>query len=306
MTTLEASSVIAPLEFEYLDLSEGRLVEYQWAWDYQREIHAKVAAEEAPGRVLLLEHAPVYTAGRRTKPEDMPFDGTPVIQVDRGGEITWHGPGQLVGYPIIKLPARIGVVDHVRRMESAIIAVLAEYGIVGGRVQARTGVWLDASDARPVTARADSLWDADRTRRPVSGDPIGVIGDAAETSGRGSTRADSGTSGTTNGGGSNISFPSDLANVLAVPARPERKISAIGIRVSKRTTMHGFAININDSTAAAFSNIVPCGISDAGVTSMAAELPAAPPLMEVAQRIEPHLRRCLDYSRPTADILAED
>ncbi|MFV0533642.1 MAG: lipoyl(octanoyl) transferase LipB [Cumulibacter sp.] len=305
MTTI-GSSVIAPLEFEYLDLSEGRLVEYQWAWDYQREIHAKVAADEAPGRVLLLEHAPVYTAGRRTKPEDMPFDGTPVIQVDRGGEITWHGPGQLVGYPIIKLPARIGVVDHVRRMESAIIAVLAEYGIVGGRVQARTGVWLDAADSRPVTARADSLWDADRTRQPVVGDSVWTGGDGSGTTRGGTSRAAGGAAGMTNGGGSNASFPSDLANVLAVPARPERKISAIGIRVTKRTTMHGFAININDSTAAAFNNIVPCGISDAGVTSMAAELPTAPTLLDVAQRIEPHLRRCLDYSRPTADILAED
>jgi lipoyl(octanoyl) transferase len=273
----------APIEFEHLDLRDGRLVDYQWAWDYQREIHAKVAAEEIPGRVLLLEHAAVYTAGRQTTPEERPFDGTPVIDVDRGGKITWHGPGQLVGYPIIKLPSRLGVVDHVRRMESAIVALLAELGIKSGRVAGRTGVWLPPSAPSPVTGSAESLWDAD----PRSGRSA----PAAEAT-------------TTSAPTSPLpSVPAALANVLAVPARPERKISAIGIRVAKRTTMHGFAINVNGSTAA-FENIIPCGISDAGVTSIAGELGSAPSLAEVARMIEPHLRHSLDYSRPTAEVLA--
>ena len=269
------------LQFEHLGLDDGRLVDYRWAWDHQRAIHARVAAEEIPGRVLLLEHAAVYTAGRQTKPEERPFDGTPVIDVDRGGKITWHGPGQLVGYPIIRLPSRVGVVDHVRRMEAAIIALLAELGIDAGRVAGRTGVWLPAAGPAPVTAAADSLWDADRRARTAPGS---VSPSAQEESAP--------------------PVPASLANVLAVPARPERKICAIGIRVAKRTTMHGFAININGSTAA-FENIIPCGISDAGVTSIAAELGSAPSLSEVAQMLEPHLRRCLDYTRPTADVLAD-
>lgn len=272
----------ASLDVEQLDLSEGRLVDYRWAWDYQRELHAKVAAGEIPGRVLLLEHAAVYTAGRQTRPEERPFDGTPVIDVDRGGRITWHGPGQLVGYPIIRLPARVGVVDHVRRMESAIIALLAELGIAAERVTGRTGVWLPATAPAPVTATARSLWDADR--RPV--------GTSHEADAATPPRPDL------------PPVPAALAGVLAVPARADRKISAIGIRVARRTTMHGFALNVSSSTAA-FENIVPCGISDAEVTSIARECAAPPTVVEVARRLEPHLRRCLDYSRATADVLAE-
>ena len=213
-----------PVQFQYLGLKEHppRLSPYVPTWQYQREIHARVAAGELPPQVLFVEHEPVYTAGRRTEPHERPFDGTPVVDVDRGGKITWHGPGQLVGYPMVFLPRGIGVVDYVRRVEEALIRVLADYGIHTGRVDGRTGVWL----------------------------------------------------------------PADATH-------PERKIAAIGIRVSRQTTMHGFALNVT-SQLGSFDNIVPCGIADAGVTSMAAELDAAPPsLIEVARAIEPHLTELL-------------
>lgn len=210
-----------PVQFQYLGLDE-RLSPYVPTWQYQREVHAKVAAGELPPQVLFVEHEPVYTAGRRTEPHERPFDGTPVVDVDRGGKITWHGPGQLVGYPIVFLPRGIGVVDYVRRVEEALIRMLAGYGIHGARVDGRTGVWLTADGARP-----------------------------------------------------------------------ERKIAAIGIRVSKQTTMHGFALNVTNATAG-FDNIVPCGITDAGVTSMATELAGpAPSLIEVARAVEPHLTELL-------------
>ncbi|MFT3862074.1 lipoyl(octanoyl) transferase LipB [Micropruina sp.] len=223
-----------PAQFQYLGLTEHppQLSPYLPTWDYQRQIHARVAAGELPPQVLFVEHEPVYTAGRRTEPHERPFDGTPVVDVDRGGKITWHGPGQLVGYPIVFLPRGIGVVDYVRRVEEALIRVLLDYGIHTGRVDGRTGVWLAATGTRP-----------------------------------------------------------------------ERKIAAIGIRVSKQTTMHGFALNVT-SQLGGFDNIVPCGIADAGVTSMAAELDSAPPtLVEVARALEPHLRELLalgDYRRTGA------
>jgi lipoyl(octanoyl) transferase len=175
-------------------------VPYRAAWARQREIHAEVVAGAAPDTVLLLEHPPVYTAGRRTEPHERPFDGTPVIDVDRGGKITWHGPGQLVGYPIVRLPDPIDVVAYVRRMEEMLIAVCGELGVEAGQVEGRSGVWLPA-----------------------------------DTSG------------------------------------PERKIAAIGIRVAQGVTLHGFALNC-DPDLTAFDRIVPCGISDAGVTSLSREL----------------------------------
>lgn len=213
-----------PVQFQYLGLADvpPRLSEYVPTWEYQRETHAKVASGELPPQVLFVEHPPVYTAGRRTEPHERPFDGTPVVDVDRGGKITWHGPGQLVGYPIVFLPRGIGVVDYVRRVEEALIRVLAEYGLATGRVDGRTGVWLPATDTRP-----------------------------------------------------------------------ERKIAAIGIRVSRQTTLHGFALNVT-SGLGGFDNIVPCGIADAGVTSIATEIDAPPPtLVEVAHAIEPHLSELL-------------
>lgn len=199
------------------------LSDYREAWDLQRRVHAEVSSGERPDTVLYVEHDHVFTAGRRTEPHERPFDGTPVVDVDRGGKITYHGPGQLVGYPIVKLPDRVGVVDYVRRVEEALIRVLLGYGIASGRVAGRTGVWLSAT-----------------------------------------------------------------------PTRPERKIAAIGVRVAKRTTMHGFALNV-DPDLSWFGRIVPCGIDDAGVTSIAAELGSAPSLRQVAHDLEPHLTGLLAF-----------
>jgi lipoyl(octanoyl) transferase len=136
-----------PLAFLDLELGSEQ-VDYQATWDLQRAIHAEVSAGTRPDTVLLLEHASVYTAGKRTEPQERPLDGTPVIDVDRGGKITWHGPGQLVGYPIVRLPESVLVVDYVRRLEEALIAALAEYGLNTGRIRGRSGVWLAADDQR--------------------------------------------------------------------------------------------------------------------------------------------------------------
>ena len=134
---------------EFLDLGLGsEYLDYQSTWDLQRAIHGEVTAHTRPDTVLLLEHASVYTAGKRTEPQERPLDGTPVIDVDRGGKITWHGPGQLVGYPIVRLPESVLVVDYVRRLEEALIAALAEYGLSTGRIRGRSGVWLAADDQR--------------------------------------------------------------------------------------------------------------------------------------------------------------
>jgi lipoyl(octanoyl) transferase len=215
------------LTFEFRGLGqERRLSDYQEAWDYQREVHAHVADRARPGHVILLEHTPVYTAGRRTKPSDYPKDGTPTIATDRGGEITYHGPGQLVGYPIVQLADGMGVVDYVRRLEAAIMTLLDGYGIATMRVEGRTGVWLAATDALP-----------------------------------------------------------------------ERKICAIGVRVSRRTTLHGFALNVL-SSAERFGNIVPCGISDAGVTSIAEEVVGEWDVAAVARDLEPILRAELELFQP--------
>ncbi|MFP5282215.1 MAG: lipoyl(octanoyl) transferase LipB [Actinomycetes bacterium] len=210
------------LDFLYPGLN-GDLIEYRQGWDLQRRVHAEVAAGTRPDTVILLEHEPVYTAGKRTEPHERPLDGTPVVDVDRGGKITWHGPGQLVGYPIVTLPDAVYVVDYVRRLEEALIATLAEFELSTGRVRGRSGVWLPA--------------DADR---------------------------------------------------------PERKIAAIGVRVAARTTMHGFALNV-DPDLAAFGRIIPCGIPDAGVTSIAAELGQAPALTTVAHVLRPHLEHYLAF-----------
>ncbi|MBV9292267.1 MAG: lipoyl(octanoyl) transferase LipB [Frankiales bacterium] len=177
-------------------------VPYAEAWDRQRELHAARVADEIDDTVLLLEHEPVYTAGKRTEPWERPVadvTGTPVIDVDRGGRITWHGPGQLTGYPIVRLPDPVDVVAHVRRLEGLLIDVCAAFGVATTRVDGRSGVWVPADD-------------------------------------RG----------------------------------PDRKVAAIGIRVARGVTMHGFALNC-DCDLAPFSAIVPCGITDAGVTSLIAE-----------------------------------
>lgn len=170
------------------------LVPYLDGWALQREVHAAVVARDRPDTLLLMEHESVYTAGARTARHERPTDGTPVVDVDRGGKITWHGPGQLVGYPIVRLPEPVDVVAHVRMLEEVLIGVLRGYGVAGHRVEGRSGVWV---------------------RRPLS----------------------------------------------------EDKVAAIGVRVQRGVTMHGFALNC-DNSLAAFSRIVPCGISDAGVTTL--------------------------------------
>jgi lipoyl(octanoyl) transferase len=183
-----------------LQIRELGVIDYLEAWDVQRAVHAQVVAGESPDTLLLLEHPAVYTAGKRTEPHERPFDGTPVVDVDRGGKITWHGPGQIVGYPIVRLPEPLDVVGHVRRLEQAMIEVCADLGLDAGRVEGRSGVWVPAS-----------------------------------------------------------------------AGRPDRKIGAIGIRVAQGVTMHGFALNC-DCDLRAFETFVPCGITDAGVTSLTAEL----------------------------------
>lgn len=198
-------------------------VGYQEAWDLQRQVHATVV-NGGPETVLLLEHPPVYTAGRRTEPLERPFDGTPVIDVDRGGKITWHGPGQLVGYPIVRLPDPIDVVAHVRRIEAMLIDVCAELGMATTRIEGRSGVWIAADD-------------------------------------RG----------------------------------PDRKVAAIGIRVTERVTMHGFALNC-DCDLSWFDRIVPCGIKDAEVTSLSQELGRDVTVAEALPIVEAHLPTILGVS----------
>lgn len=176
-------------------------VDYVEMWDRQAELAAQRADGLINDQLLFLEHPNTYTAGKRTQPEDRPTNGLPVVDVDRGGRITWHGPGQLVCYPIIKLTEPVDVVDYVRRVEEAIIQVVRDLGLPdAGRVDGRSGVWIPGNDTRP-----------------------------------------------------------------------ERKVGALGIRVTRGVTMHGLALNCNN-TLEFYQHIVPCGIADAGVTTLSAEL----------------------------------
>jgi len=192
-------------------------LDYREAWEEQRRIHDGVVDGTIPDTVLLLTHPSVYTAGKRTEPADRPADGSPVVDVDRGGKLTWHGPGQLVGYPIVKLPDPIDVVAYVRRVEQLLIDVSAELGVRATRVDGRSGAW-----------------------------------------------------------------------VLADEFRPDRKVGALGIRVSRGVTLHGFALNANCDLSA-FDKIVPCGIRDASVTSLSAELGRDVTVDEVLPIVEAHL-----------------
>ena len=191
------------LDIQIIGLSPA-VVPYLDGWAQQRAVHADVVAGDRPDTLLLLEHESVYTAGTRTEPHERPQDGTPVIDVDRGGKITWHGPGQLVGYPIVRLPEPVDVVAHVRRLERLLIVALREHGVDGHQVDGRSGVWVS---------------------RPLSDD----------------------------------------------------KVAAIGVRVERGVTMHGFAVNC-DNSLAGFRGIIPCGITDAGVTTVSevAGAPVAP------------------------------
>ncbi|NYG55640.1 lipoyl(octanoyl) transferase LipB [Nocardioides perillae] len=199
-------------------------VDYLDAWELQRRLHAEVVAG-GPDRVLLLEHPPVFTCGKRTTPEEKPLDsgGAAVVDVDRGGKITFHGPGQLVGYPLVRLPEHVYVVDYVRRLEEALIGVCRDLGVTTARVPGRSGVWLRADD-------------------------------------RG----------------------------------PERKVAAIGIRVSQGVAMHGFSLNC-DVDLGWYDRFVPCGISDAGVTSLSAELGRDVTVAEVLPLVRKHLDRLLAW-----------
>ena len=196
-------------------LSRHGLVEYQRAWESQRAIHQDVVDGKRPNTLLLLEHPSVFTAGRRTDDSERPTDGTPVIDVDRGGRITWHGPGQLVGYPIVKLLKPTELVGFVREIEAGLIAVCSDLGLETQRIDGRSGVWVRDNQGH-------------------------------------------------------------------------RKIAAIGIRVAKGVTMHGFALNVNPDLSA-FKSIVPCGISDADVTSLEIELQRLITIDEVAPLVERHI-----------------
>jgi lipoyl(octanoyl) transferase len=204
-------------------------VEYLEAWDTQRANAQARRDGTGPDVLMLVEHPPVYTAGRRTQPEDRPTDGTPVVDVDRGGRITWHGPGQLVGYPIVGLSEPMDVVDYVRRLEEALIAVCADLGLEAGRVDGRSGVWLAAD------------------------------------------------------------FP-----------RPERKVAAIGVRISGGVTQHGFAINANPDLGD-YGRIVPCGIADAGVTSLSAELGREVTVDEITGAVTTAVLDALEGRLPVRD-----
>jgi lipoyl(octanoyl) transferase len=193
-------------------VSRAGLVEYEQALAMQRQFHQEVAAGTRPNSLILLEHPSVFTAGKRTQEFERPTDGTPVIDVDRGGRITWHGPGQLVGYPIVKLLKPTELVGFVRTLESALIEVCSQFEIRSQRVDGRSGVWV-----------------CDETG--------------------------------------------------------ERKIAAIGIRVATGVTMHGFALNVSPDLTA-FGQIVPCGIDDAAVTSMARELGREISISEVVSMVE--------------------
>jgi lipoyl(octanoyl) transferase len=205
------------MRFEHVGFAPD-LVDYQAGWDHQREVHAGVV-EGGEDTVLLLEHAAVYyTAGKRTEEHQRPKDGTPVVDVDRGGLITWHGPGQLVGYPIVRLHGvPIDVVAHVRRLEEVMIRVCLEFGVQTHRVDGRSGVW-----------------------------------------------------------------------VLADDRGPDRKLGAIGVRVSRQVTMHGFALNC-DADLSWADNIVACGIDDAGVSSISREAGRVVTVQDVLPYAEKHL-----------------
>ena len=205
-----------PLRFVRLGLGDEPIA-YEVAWAEQRRLHDGVVDGSEPDTVLLVQHPPVYTAGKRTEWHERPTDGTPVIDVDRGGKITWHGPGQLTGYPIVRLTDGVLVVDHVRRLEAALIAVCADLGVTAGRVTGRSGVWVTADE-------------------------------------RG----------------------------------PDRKVAAIGIRVARDVAMHGFALNC-DPDLSWYDRIVPCGIADATVTSLSAELDRDVTVHEVLPLVEQRL-----------------
>ncbi|MEU4743551.1 lipoyl(octanoyl) transferase LipB [Actinosynnema sp. NPDC023658] len=230
-------------------------VPYEQAYAEQRRLHALRVTDDITDVCVLQEHPPVYTAGKRTKATAFPVDDTPVLAVDRGGEITWHGPGQLVGYPVVKLPVPLDSVGHVRKLEDALIGTCAEFGVDTARLAGRSGVWVlgDEPPAPDV---------------PPSG--AGVLPPGALQ-------------------------PSVLPSAAREHGR-HRKIAAIGVRIERCTSLHGFGLNC-DPDLTAFDRIVPCGIEDAGVTSLAAELGRPVPVAEVVPVVERHLARVFAATR---------
>ncbi|MDT9684512.1 lipoyl(octanoyl) transferase LipB [Streptomyces sp. TRM76323] len=260
---------MSELRFVHLGFGEDA-VDYLEAWEKQREVHAARFADEVPDTCLLLEHPPVYTAGRRTEDSERPLDGTPVVDVDRGGKITWHGPGQLVGYPILKLPRPVDVVAHVRRLEEALIRATAELGLETTRVEGRSGVWVLGDPVEERPAFGGLSLDFDPRLNDEEFDP-------------------------------RLSGP-EYAPSNAGQRREDRKLAAIGIRVAKGVTMHGFSLNVNpDNTW--FDRIVPCGIRDAGVTSLANELGREVTIAEVLPVVERHLRDVLESAEPRPRVI---
>jgi lipoyl(octanoyl) transferase len=213
---------------ERLTVLNPGLMDYREAWDLQRRTADARVAGTGPDTLIVLEHPPVYTAGRRTDPVDRPANGTPVIDVDRGGSITYHGPGQLVVYPIVRLAEAMFVVAYVRLLEQAIMAACTDFGLNPMRVPGRSGVWFAADGGRP-----------------------------------------------------------------------ERKVAALGVRVAKGVTSHGLSLNCNPDLAA-FERIVPCGIADAGVTSLSAELGRDVTVAEAAPVLVSRLTAALDGRLPVA------
>ena len=241
-----------------LDLDLGsRLVPYREAWDLQRRVHGEVAATRRGPTLILVEHESVYTVGRRTHSWERPtsdnVEGVPVIDVDRGGKTTWHGPGQLTVYPIVRLARPIDVIKYVRALEAAVMEVCAAYGVGTRRVAGRSGVWVPADAADPTGPDSPPA-PAPRPEAPTP-DPVAV-----SRLRRPAPRPEA---------------PTAEAKRPGPPApapRPERKICALGVRVARGATMHGIGLNVDpDLEAFSLSRIIPCGIDDAGVTSLSAE-----------------------------------
>ena len=288
MTAISRGETPAPEGLRFVRLGFGAdAVEYEPAWQEQRRIHAARFADEIPDTCLLLEHQAVYTAGRRTSDDERPLDGTPVVDVDRGGKITWHGPGQLVGYPIQKLPRPVDVVAHVRRLEEALIRVCAEFGVEGTRVEGRSGVWVLGD---PVERRSR---DAAQVEGPDRGTREGHSAEGTEQRpALGGLQLDFDPRATDELFDPRLNGP-EYAPSNAGQRREDRKLAAIGIRVAKGVTMHGFALNVNPDTTS-FDKIVPCGIRDAGVASLSSELGREITIAEVLPVVETHLRDVLE------------
>ena len=241
-----------------LDLDLGsRLVPYREAWELQRQVHGEVAAARRGPTLILVEHEGVYTVGRRTHSWERPasdnVEGVPVIDVDRGGKTTWHGPGQLTVYPIVRLARPIDVIKYVRALEAAVMEVCAAYGVGTRRVAGRSGVWVPADAADPTGPDSPPA-PAPRPEAPTP-DPVAV-----SRLRRPAPRPEA---------------PTAEAKRPGPPApapRPERKICALGVRVARGATMHGIGLNVDPGLEAfSLSRIIPCGIDDAGVTSLSAE-----------------------------------